>query len=39
MVACEFFRTLATGWEIEINEFEGKRLYNDILDMDDLESI
>ena len=35
--AVEFFKSLAISWEIEINEFTGKRLYSDLLDVDDFE--
>ena len=34
--ACEFFKSLAISWDLEISEFTGKRIYSDLLDIDEL---
>ena len=33
----KFFKALAISWDLEINEFIGKRIYNDLRDEDDFE--
>ena len=34
---CTFFQDLAINWDIEINEFSGKRIYGEFLDTEEFE--